>query len=165
MGIRQLQKKYPRFVYENYSYRNSGKDLKISFNFKIVPDISFNPTLLIKNIPKLNRAKIDNLIFNLGLVEMISYWKATCSPIIEIKTGGLNREQIKWWQDLIMNGMGQFFFENKISFQKPKFITAKPSPRKPLITAFDDILVPVGGGKDSAVTLELLSAFSKKKLG
>ena len=166
MGIRQLQKKYPRFVYENYSYRNSGKDLKISFNFKIVPDISFNPTLLIKNIPKLNRARIDNLIFNLGLVEMISYWKATCSPIIEIKTGGLNREQIKWWQDLIMNGMGQFFFENKISFQKPKFIVATPKKQSLAKPSLDElILVPVGGGKDSVVTLELLSAFSKKKMG
>jgi len=168
MGLRQLQKKYPRFIYESYSYKNSGKDLKISFSFKIEPGISFNPTLIIKNIPKLSLAKFDNLAFHLGLIEMISYWKATCSPEIVIRAGYLNSEQIRWWQDLIMKGLGQFFFENKIPFQKPKFLIAaskKQNLAKPSLvkTSWNKILVPVGGGKDSAVTLELLSAFSKKK--
>ena len=164
MELRQLQKKYPRFVYESYFYKNSGKDLKISFNFKVEPGISFSPTLIIKNIPKLSLAKFDNLVFHLGLIEMISYWKATCSPTIEIKAGYLNKEQIRWWQDLIMKGMGQFFFENKIPFQKPRFIVAKHSPLRSILNKSGrGILVPVGGGKDSAVTLELLSDFSKKK--
>ena len=166
MGLRQLQKKYPRFIYESYSYKNSGKDLKISFNFKVDPGISFNPTLTIKSIPKLSLAKFDNLVFHLGLIEMISYWKAACSPEIAVKAGYLNSEQIKWWQDLVMSGMGQFFFENKIPFQKPKFVTVKNLPGKIISnSSAKGILVPVGGGKDSAVTLELLSAFSKKKIG
>ncbi|MDD2696770.1 MAG: hypothetical protein PHE52_01255 [Candidatus Pacebacteria bacterium] len=169
MNFKNLRKKYPRFVYENYSYGISGKDLKISFDFAVAPDIKFNPKIIVenagKNLPKTALSKLNNLIFHLGLVEMISYWKATCSPIIEIKAGSLNKEQINFWQDLILNGMGQFFFENKISFQKPKIITSGPGLLRPgLNTMGKGILVPVGGGKDSVVTLEILKKTQKNIL-
>ena len=166
MELKKLQKKYPKFVYESYSARISKNDLEILFSFKVEPGISFIPKIVIKNAGKellrfhLNR--LDNLIFHLGLIEMISYWKATCSPLIEIKAGYLNREQIEWWQDLMLKGLGQFFFENKIPFQKPKFISSGSRLlRSSLNTSGKGILVPVGGGKDSAVTLELLKKSRK----
>ena len=168
--IQNLKRKYPKFIYQNYFYKISGENLEIFFDFKIEPDFSFKPKITIKNVGllRIDLNKLDNLVFHLGLIEMISYWKATCSPTIEIKAGYLNKKQIRWWQDLIMKGMGQFFFENKIPFQKPKFLIgrsgklglAKRNLAKP---SLNKILVPVGGGKDSAVTLELLSDFSKKK--
>lgn len=166
MKLRQLQKKYPRFVYESYSYRISKNDLEILFSFKVKPGISFEPKITIKDakreLAKLNLNKLDDLIFHLGLIEMVSYWKATCSPTIEIKAGHLDREQIRWWQRLILKGMGQFFFENKIPFQKPKFVISKArSLKKALSLPVNGVLVPVGGGKDSAVTLELLKKEKK----
>ena len=112
--LKNLRKKYPKFIYRKYDYRISGGNLKISFLFEIPPDIKFRPCLIIKSVPRPDVGTLENLIFHLGLIEMISYWKASCSPIIEIKAGYLNKEQIKWWQELIIKGMGQFFFENKI---------------------------------------------------
>ena len=156
--------KYPKFVYQKYSYKASGKDLKIFFYFKIEPDISFRSEVTIKNIPRSRLDQLDNLIFHLGLVEMISYWKATCSPIIEVRAGCLNKNQVKWWQDLIMKGMGQFSFENKIPFQKPKITCPSPylqKPRLDLNHTKQKVLVPVGGGKDSVVTLESLKKARK----
>ena len=173
--IQNLKRKYPKFIYQNYFYKISGENLEIFFDFKIEPDFSFKPKITIKNVGllRIDLNKLDNLVFHLGLIEMISYWKATCSPTIEIKAGYLNKKQIRWWQDLIMKGMGQFFFENKIPFQKPKFLIGRASTESDgeeenkVLFAFPKsakgILVPVGGGKDSAVTLELLSDFSKKK--
>jgi len=168
MRYETLRKKYPRFIYEKYSWQVSKKNLEIFFTFRIKPDISFNPRIVIENI---NRAKIrrignevfNNLIFNLGLVELISYWKATCSPKIEIQAGPLNKEQIKWWKSLIINGMGQFFYENKIDFRPAKFvqILSPNVTKQDLVTLYggklkDKVLVPIGGGKDSVVTLEIL---------
>jgi 7-cyano-7-deazaguanine synthase in queuosine biosynthesis len=170
MKAEYLRKKYPRFVYQNYSFERSKKDLKIFFDFKIEPDIFFQPTLTIKNIPKNKDLNcFENLIFHLGLIEMISYWKATCSPEIEIKAGFLNKEQINWWKELIFKGMGQFFYENKIDFRKPNFLKIKilhsnAIASKHRIKIFLDqnrILVPVGGGKDSVVTLEILKKAGK----
>ena len=112
--LRELQKKYPKFVYESYYYEIFKNNLKISFSFKIEPNISFMPKIIIKNarkeLLKTVFDKLDNLVFHLGLIEMISYWKATCSPLIDIKAGYLNEEQIKWWQGLILKGLGQFFY-------------------------------------------------------
>jgi hypothetical protein len=144
MDLKKLQKKYPRFIYEKYSHKISGNNLEIFFDFKIEPNpasqqaryetsIKFQPKIVIENINKLQIEKVgdsvlNNLIFNLGLIEMISYWKATCSPEIIVKAGFLNSEQIKWWKNLIMKGMGQFFYENKINFIVSNFFQIKNSP-------------------------------------
>jgi len=162
MRYEELKQKYPKFVYQKYSYQISGKNLEIFFDFRIEPDIYFKPKVIIENIEK--PQNLNNLIFHLGLIEMISYWKATCSPEIIIKAGSLSKEQIRWWKDLIMQGLGQFFYENKIPFQKPKIIShgnkytgveLLPSLLK------DKYLVPVGGGRDSVVTLEIFKKARK----
>jgi len=165
-----LQKKYPKFIYEKYSYKISGNDLEIFFEFRINPDIVFNPKIIIENIePKrIGEGELDNLIFNLGMVESLSYWKATCSKEIIVRAGYLNKDQIKWWKDLIIKGMGQFFFENKIDFRKSNFLNIKSeSLKKNKVLGrkrSERILIPVGGGKDSIVTLEALKK-AKKNTG
>ncbi len=47
-----LGKKYPQFIYQNYSYKISKNNLEIFFKFKIEPDIYFSPKLVIRNIEK-----------------------------------------------------------------------------------------------------------------
>ena len=41
---------------------------------------------------------LKNLIFNLGIVEAISYYKATCSRTFYIKCGSINEEQKIWFR-------------------------------------------------------------------
>jgi len=165
-----LKQKHTKFIYRGYRYKVVKKHLKIAFDFRIKPAIQFKPSLVIKNIShfrfkKTEKVALDNLVFHLGLMEIPTYWKATCSPEIVIEAGYLNKEQIKWWQDLIMKGLGQFFYENRLSWQKPKIICASdknpnltPSGAKPR----DRWLVPLGGGKDSIVTLEKLRQKGKE---
>ena len=182
-----LRKKYPRFVYKNYSWKITGKDLELSFGFEIVlrqaqdnpeqsrrvePNLKFKPTVIIRNIDEkqIKRAGegvVNNLVFNLGLIELLSYWKAICSPEIAVEAGSLNREQMSWWKDLINNGMAQFFYENKINFRRPNFLhiisgktETKPEAHKGKLK--NHILVPLGGGKDSIVALEVLKKIKKE---
>lgn len=176
-----LRKKYSKFIYESYSWKVAGKDLKLSFDFKIAsqfigsvsipPDIKFKLHLIIKNVSKkrletIGDSVLSNLIFNLGLIEILSYWKATCSPEIIIKTGFLNKEQINWWKDLINRGMGQFFYENSINFTRPHFFEISVRQGKFNVNRYEKklknrVMVPIGGGKDSIVTLELLKKTKK----
>lgn len=160
-----LRKEHPLFIYKNYAYKVVGNNLEIVFDFLIEPDIRFKPAVIVKNINKARLKKIgdsvlDNFAFHLGLMEIPSYWKATCSPQIIIEAGYLDKEQIKWWHDLIIKGLGQFFYENKINWQKPGFLKIKRKSNKKhqRYTKFlrNRYLVPVGGGKDSIVTLEKL---------
>jgi len=147
------------FYYENYSYTEKGKDIQISFNFS-VGEIKFKPKLIIKNTSLKGKKKevLDNLVFNLGMIEMFSYWKATCSPKIIVRAGDLDKKQINWWKNLLINGMGQYFYENKIDFTKLNIeiiSEGRGEFKKGKVTG-KKILIPVGGGKDSAVTIQML---------
>ncbi|MFH1180926.1 MAG: hypothetical protein V1705_00775 [bacterium] len=168
-----LRKRYLKFVYENYSYKISKNNLEIIFSFKVEPDIEFTPKIVIENIPDNWRSDLqllDNLIFHLGLIEIPSYWKAACSPIIEIRAGFLSSEQIIWWKKIFIDGMGQFYYENKINWRKPNFLTIKNPLRSDLDGGRSDLLisklkdrylVPFAGGRDSIITLEGLKKLKK----
>ncbi len=166
MNFSELRTKHPEFVYQNCSWELKNNDFVINFEFKIEPDIIFSPKVVIKNIPadrqkyiSKNQESFDNLVFNLGMVEMISYWKAACSPKIKILPQGLDPVREKFFLDLFLNGLGEFFYNNKINFTGDNFL--KLEYEKNNILSFkaktnNSILVPIGGGKDSVVTLELL---------
>jgi len=172
--LASLRKKYPRFIYQKYSYRLKGKELRTSFRFKIEPDIKFKARINIKNVSaaklkKIGDRQLNNFVFHLGLMEIPTYWKTTCSPEIMIRAGVLDKEQIAWWKELIIKGMGQFFYENKIDFREKGFlsINSNPSLTAPSLDIFsgelkDRYLVPLGGGKDSIVTLEKLKKKGKQ---
>jgi len=161
-----LRKKYPKFVYEDFDFRLKGNDLFISFRFSAKPDIFFNPSIKIKNLSETAKKKtktqtFKNLIFNLGMVEIYSYWKAVCSPKILIKAGFLSKKQIGFWHNLLIKGMAQFFYSNKIDFRPQNFVkykigSSKKFKKEKIIATKKKILVPIAGGKDSIVTLELL---------
>ncbi len=135
------------------------------------PDIFFCPEVVFVNInhdhlTKVDRQMVNNMAFHLGLMEIPSYWKATCSPEIEIKAGILDEFQISWWQRLFFKGLGEFFYINNIKPFMPRIINSihnNVTPFKPFANSLDDgFLVPVGGGKDSAVACELLKKADKR---
>lgn len=160
----KLRGKYPLFLFKSFDYKIVKNNLVISFQFSAPPVIKFNPTLEIKNIDlpsfeKTDKKILENFIFNLGLVEMFSYWKATCSPAIEINAGFLEQEQIIWWKNLLLNGLGEFFYQNGINFKEDDFLTIKAESNvkraKDEINHKDRFLVMNSGGRDSVVSLEL----------
>ncbi len=169
MELESLQKKYPEFIYESFRYELIGSDLRAEFKF-IVGDIAFSPVVIIRGVDSarirtLDKSALDNLIFNIGLAEIPSYWKATCSPKIVIKAGYLDNNQIAFWRDLIAN-MGQFFYENDLPFISPEFTVTVSKKEKFFVfdaELADRFLVPLGGGKDSLVTLELLKEYYREK--
>ena len=100
------------------------------------------------------------MAFSLGMIELISYWKLTCSHQVIVECGFLDQKQIAWWKHLYYCGLGEFFYRNHIDLTEENFmdLTAigeraigEEDPR-----TYHGNLIPVGGGKDSFVSLELL---------
>ena len=166
------RKTYPEFIYRGYSYHFSEDGLEIAYEFQIPGLIKFHPRWVISTAYVKNRAalemdeKLDELVFSLGMVELISYWKATCSPKVKICSRRLCSAQTEWWKKLYYNGLGEFFYTNGI-VPGNDFMDIECEPDAPASIRFQPassfpesilprVLVPVGGGKDSAVTLELL---------
>ena len=161
MILEQLRLKHPRLIYKKYAITQGADTITIDYEFLLEPDIVFRPTV---SIPFFGLIETDFLAphaFNLGLVEAISYWKTACPKELVVEAGFLDREQMRFWYDLFLHGLGEFFYRNKIDFSQKDFltITALKSPdiqyTKPEIQSSGD-LVLVGGGKDSAVTLGIL---------
>ncbi len=158
MNAAELRDKYPVFEYKSFSHKVEKGNLVCSWEME-AGDLKYNPKLILHGVPSdLDQSKLDNLVFHVGLADIFSYWKPTCSPKIKISAGKLNDQQISWWTDLLIKGMGQYFYTNQIDFTIPNFISFESLGQSlsKVDTNGQDLLVPVGGGKDSAVTLELL---------
>lgn len=166
-----LRKEYPYLKYKGYSYKIEKDSLHIEFFFDYAGKFAFKPcsSLPWRNFYLSERCKpeyLDTIIFNIGMIELISYWKAGCPPEVIIEPHDLNKEQLDWWKKLYFNGLGEFFYINGIKTDLKQFMhissdghAAKPLP---ISSPTDKTIVPVGGGKDSAVTLELLQQAGKK---
>ena len=162
----ELRNKYSEFIYENSSYTLEGDYFVAKFKY-IIPGLTeFNPSIKFsKNI--ITNQHIDNnllnyIVFNIGLVEMISFYKTVCSSKITINAGYINSEQINWFKKLIYNGLGEFFYKNNININQENLVDISCSKENENIS-FDNSffgegnLIPVGGGKDSCVSLEILN--------
>ena len=131
------------------------------------PNIRFAPTITIQTQFPVSLKNIETFVFNLGLVESISYWKASCSPQITVRAGKLGNAQKNWWKDLFIRGLGEFYYKNGINFSADNFLSIDSVSRrsyKPshLPNANGDLIL-ASGGSDSAVTLELLKNPDKKE--
>lgn len=165
--LSELRERHPRFFYHGYSIAREEGNLRFSFDLEIEPGIRFAPSVLFQGVDaervrSLGEEVLNNFAFHLGLMEVPSYWKAACSPEIVVEAGPLDSYQLDWWHNLLLNGQGEFFYTNRIDFTAPDFITIRSaSVAAPATAPYSGslakrMLVPIGGGKDSAVTCELL---------
>ncbi len=159
----KLRKKFTFFSFESFSIYDEKYQYIIRFHFTIDDEHHFYPvhSLPKQNIKSLSENEWNNLAFHIGMVELISYWKAAVPRKVYINPYQLSNAQIKWWKKLYFHGLGEFFYHNRITTSYDDFmeIESSANDRLPKISPeLDDnsVLIPVGGGKDSAVTLELL---------
>ena len=168
---KQCRIDYPTFTYQGYSYDLTNKGIAVTYDFSIDGLSEFHPTWnipIIHPIENMDDSLIDEMVFSLGMVELISYWKIACPPTVIIKDRALTPDQINWWKKLYWGGLGEFYYTNGIQENSDAFMTINCSSDKPsnppkFNTSFDlgsvqkpSVMVPVGGGKDSVVSIELL---------
>lgn len=167
-----LRERFPRFYYRGYEVSQKEGYLGITYRFETEGLASFAPQWRFP-IPDgagnlLEDGLLREMIFSLGMVELVSYWKLTCSPKVIVEAGALDEGQVRWWKKLYFHGLGEFFHINGIEeadmegFMALESAAAADIPKEGPAgeTKEPDLsggfLVPIGGGKDSAVTLDLL---------
>lgn len=160
-----FRKKFSSFTFESQKIEIKDNDLLISFFFDLDGKYHFTPTLTIPtrdfyhwhSIPD---DSLQTLAFQIGMIELISYWKITCPKKVIVKPFFLNEKQIAFWKKLYFNGLGEFFYLNNINCSEDDFMNIESSSEKtfPVVNLplQEKVIIPVGGGKDSVVTLELL---------
>ncbi len=170
---KECRDRFPTFTYEDYSYQLSDDEISITYSFSIDGLSSFHPTWRIARLNtvdyQLDNDLIDEMVFSLGMVELISYWKIACPPSVIIKSHSITKAQMDWWKKLYWGGLGEFYYTNGITDSIDSFMritcdentpayTVKPSALKhPDMNSNAKVMIPIGGGKDSVVSIELLN--------
>ncbi len=162
MDFYSLREQYKEFMYKGFSYEVTEGVYRATFSYEI-PGLSEFETVW--KFPDAGRAVnetiLNRLLFELGMAEAISYWKVTCAPVLRVACGGLTGWQNKWWRKLFYNGLGEFMYINGIEVSEEELLTIvceqEAAAGKLADTAsYTGCLVPVGGGKDSVVSMEVL---------
>ncbi len=160
----EYKEKYNTFIYDSFTINDLDDKLVITYNYEIENLEKFNHVINIykKSNISYDREYLEKLVFNIGLAELISYWKATCSFNIIIKCGSLDIYQINWFKKLFFMGLGEFFYVNDINISQDDIFNLECSNK--LYNANNNKecngnLILVGGGKDSIVSLEILKNF------
>ena len=150
---------YPDFYYHGFEITDNNDHIFVTYDFEIKGLMRFNPTLKVpKSIKEYDCNLLNKMVFSLGLCELPSYWKPTCSPNVYIECGHLDDKQIAWVKKLMLNGLGEFFYTNEINPQDDFVNITSTGKDYPFIdnNEYKGYLIAVGGGKDSVVSLEIL---------
>lgn len=104
------------------------------------------------------RIALEKLMNALHLAAGISYYKAYCPEYIVIKNQKISRIEADFFNKFYLLGLGEFSVKNNlklrkiINFPATEQIVPRPSP----LTLPRTNVIPIGGGKDSLVSLEIL---------
>ncbi len=163
----ELRDKYPEFIYDSYTVNETDDMYEITYVYKI-GELTFKPNIVIlkKDISNKNISKeyLDYLFFQYGLFDLMSYYKLTCSKKIIIKPMYIDKESCEFFKKVLYNGLGEYMYRNNIQVSYDEFTTFEVvSDKKYVMPEFKDEyignLIPIGGGKDSIVTMELLKGY------
>jgi hypothetical protein len=107
------------------------------------------------------RERVDPLLSLLHWVAGVSYFKLAAPPGVSCEASVPTPAVAALLEALYSEGLGEFAYSNALAeLPRPRFPRAEgelgANPSSESSSAPDRVLVPVGGGKDSAVALEIM---------
>lgn len=149
------------FYFDSFLYDPKGE---IRFEYSTDAGHRFTHVLTHSFPPDSKLEALAPSLFALGMAEIPGYWKALLAPKIVVRAGALSPEQVVFWEDLYLKGLGEFFYVNTIDFRGVLSVRSDPTAPtiSPSVELASGILVPLGGGKDSLVTAERLKHQGKQ---
>jgi UDP-N-acetyl-alpha-D-muramoyl-L-alanyl-L-glutamate epimerase len=154
--------RYKEFVFESYRYDSATNSLSLVYRFTGGP--SFEERLVFDFPPRPPSADAEAVldrIFRLTfLLSGVSYYKAFVPDTLRCEAFPLDPATAAFLQNFYKKGLAEFAWKNRLSLDGHLCVQWDPiAPPPPLGLALPHrTCVPVGGGKDSIVTLECLKA-------
>ncbi|MBU0766986.1 endonuclease domain-containing protein [Patescibacteria group bacterium] len=156
---------YKSFIFDAFDFNQKEGCIELKYSLddsvRFLETIELPSGMEYQSVPL---AIIDRALFALHLIGGTSYFKTFCPPQIQIQSGELNANHAAFWNRVYSKGLGEFCFQNKID---PATLASFPSSEATPLLSIErpknagSVLVPIGGGKDSIVTIELLKKAGK----
>lgn len=156
------------FYYKNYSF--NAKTGELSLSYAVCHDektFSFTEKIVFPNAPfklTFTREKALNAVFFLAHIAFgISYYKAFCPCEIKVESGILSKEEALFFNRFYESGLGEFAVRNHLNLQGKIVFPFHEKKVTPIPAEFKNrYLIPVGGGKDSCLTIEIMKELQKE---
>jgi len=160
-----MRMNYSEFVFDSYRYEPTGSSLSLHYRFADGPHFEERlffdfPASPLSPSAETAADRIFRLIF---LLSGISYYKAFVPPTLRCAAFPLDPETAEFLAGFYRHGLAEFAFRNGISLEdRCRFLGRPAPPEAPIRLALPRrTCVPVGGGKDSIVSIECLKQASE----
>jgi hypothetical protein len=151
---------YNEFVFDDYRYDPARSTLSLCYGYPGGP--RFEEQLIFDFVPRqLSPAAgevLDRIFRLILLLSGVSYYKAFIPKVLTCRAFELDERTAEFLQKFYEKGLAEFAFRNGVSLRGHLRFQSSSAPAPTPITV--DLprrtCVPVGGGKDSIVTIECL---------
>jgi hypothetical protein len=143
-----------------FTYRLEGPSQSITFEetLELAP---------VRNVPRAGNLRAANQIARLlFLVAGLSYYKAAAPPQMHLE-GAWHPEEVEFLRRVVAGGLAEFAFQNDLPQALRPRITVDRDLDSLVPNEISDssrILTPVGGGKDSCVTVNSLHRLGRDQI-
>ena len=101
--------------------------MSLAFDFNLDDRYHFRPTLEIPARPffdwdSIPEEQLQALAFQIGMTELVSYWKIACPKRVVVKPYALTESQKAFWKKLYYNGLGEFLYLNSIAVSESELM-------------------------------------------
>jgi hypothetical protein len=147
---------YKNFVFKEYEFDEEDKTLRLYYSYDGIVEFSETYTFDFE-FTEYDGDILDRAIQTLFFIAGVSYYKAYLAPNIVIDEGQMNKSMADFYSKTYQKGLGEFFYVNKldpnrlITFPVDQHISGLDKSNQN-----DSLLIGIGGGKDSLVSVELL---------
>lgn len=151
---------YSRFIFDSYRYDPDISTLSLRYRFSGGP--VFEEKLVFDFRSRLlspaHRVALDRIFRLIFLLSGVSYYKAFIPETLVCEAFPLDQMTAKFLHKFYEKGLAEFAYRNGISLRDHFEIKSVPGSGEPAIELElpRRTCVPVGGGKDSLVTIETL---------
>ena len=148
------------FIFERYDFDRKTATLTLRYAYEdgaqFVEAITFPP--ITREISTADNAALDTLFRLVFLLAGVSYYKAYAPEQLQCKAFALDSATAAFVEKVYRHGLGEFAYKNQLDLrERLQFSVENVAPPAPVSLRLSDRLcVPVGGGKDSIVTIECL---------
>lgn len=148
---------YRQFIFESFDFDRDRKIL--SLHYSLDSTLTFTETYHFDfDFVEYDQAVFDRAAAMLFLLAGSSYYKTYIPGEIVIKQGDVDPYMAAFFSKTYQRGLGEFWFVNKLDPRTPVPFPHTTTAVAPLrsSTPGKGLLVGIGGGKDSLVSVELL---------
>ena len=137
----------------HYALRGDGQS-----DEEFQESVQFTP---VAHPERIDDQRVHGLLTLLGAVLGLSYYKAACPSRFVVEVPGMTAAGVDYLRLVIREGMAEFAFRNGFPGPlEPQIVLTSELQSEwddsTWVTPEGDPLVPIGGGKDSVVTVEVL---------